>query len=99
MNTVPATRKPRNIKPAHGSVRLTVTINGIGYSARPLPVDPGSGVTRCIRLRKSDATTYHVHRDEDGLAGCDCPDFEFNRRQIDPTGCKHCKALAAVGLI
>lgn len=91
-------RKPRTIKPAHGTARLTLHINGTAYAVRPLAVEPAAGVDRLIRVRKADGTAYHVSRHGHG-AECDCPDFVFSRDGIDPAGCKHVKALAAVGLI
>lgn len=92
------TRKPRNVKPAHGTARLELVINGQGYTVRLLATDPAAGVERLIRLRKVDGPAYHVHRDGHGC-GCDCPDFTFSRDGIDPAGCKHVKALTAVGLL
>jgi hypothetical protein len=97
-SAVKPARKPRTVKAPTGTVRLTLHINGVGYAARPLAVQPGSGVSRLVRLRKGDGTAYHVHRDEHGC-GCDCPDFTFSREGIDPRGCKHVVALAAVGLL
>ncbi len=30
---------------------------------------------------------------------CDCPDYIFRRDGLDPSGCKHIKALVGSGLI
>jgi hypothetical protein len=88
----PRTRKPA--RPAHGTYRLVLTINGTCYSVRP---NRGDAV-KAFRLRKSDGTTYDVARTADGLV-CDCPDWTFHRDGIDPAGCKHIKALVACGLL
>lgn len=40
---------------------------------------------------------YHVGANEWGVF-CDCEDHHY-RRQNDPTPCKHCKAMQAVGLL
>ena len=100
MATVTAPRKPRNVKPSHGTVRLTVHINGTAYAVRPLPVVPGSGVVRLVRLRKAETgDAYHVHRTDDGVIECDCPSYEWDHRQRDNGPCKHGAALASVGLL
>ena len=92
-------RKPRTVRPAHGSARLTLTVNGQSYAVRILAVQPGSGAVRLIRLRKDATTFYHVARLADGSLECDCPSFEFDHRQCDNGPCKHAAAAAAVGLI
>jgi hypothetical protein len=101
MTTAIATRRPMNrkpAKPAHGIARLTLTINGTVYSLHPLWCD-GVHATRLFRLHKSGtATRYVVAQAPDGLV-CDCPDFTFHRDGIDPDGCKHIKAMVAVGLL
>lgn len=89
-------RKPA--RPVHGVARLELVINTQGYVVRFLPTDPASGVSKLIYLRKLDGDGYHVHRDGHGC-GCTCPDFTFSRDGIDPSGCKHVKALVAVGLL
>jgi hypothetical protein len=92
---IATTRKPA--RPAHGTCRLSLHVNGTCYSVRPVPCDP-SAALRCYRLRKADGTAYHVSRHPWGCE-CTCPDFVFHRDGIDPAGCKHVKALAAVGLL
>jgi hypothetical protein len=76
---------------------MTVLINGVEYAARPLPA-PEHAAQRLFRLRKPDGATYHVSQHAYGVE-CDCPDFVFHRDGLDPTGCKHIKALAACGMI
>jgi hypothetical protein len=87
----------RTIRPARGTCRVVIEINGVEYVARPI-----AGVNlearRLIRLRKADGRVYYVSEHDHG-AECDCPDFIFHRDGIDPTGCKHIKALAACGLL
>jgi hypothetical protein len=76
---------------------VTLVINGVEYVARPLPsAEPAA--QRLFRLRKADGSVYHVAQHAYG-AECDCPDFIFHRDGMDPTGCKHIKALAACGMI
>jgi hypothetical protein len=87
----------RRVRPARGTCRVIVEINGVGYVARPIPAD-GLEARRLIRLRKPDGAVYYVSEHAFG-AQCDCPDFIFHRDGIDPTGCKHIKALAACGLL
>ena len=89
------TRKP----PAepHGVARLMLAINETTYTLRRVPADPSIAV-RAFRLRKPDGTTYHVAVTPHGPE-CDCPDWTFHRDGIDPAGCKHIRALNAVGLL
>ena len=98
MISVPRSRSVR--KPArtpHGLARLTLVINGAAYNVRPVQTDADAAL-KAYRLRKSDGTAYHVALTVHGLT-CDCPDFTFNRDGIDPAGCKHIKAMVAVGLL
>ena len=96
----PAARKPRTVKPAHGVARLTLTltINGVGYVVRTLPVDPGSDVSALVRLRKAGGTTYDLSAHPFGHQ-CTCPDFEFSRRDTANGPCKHIAGAVAVGLL
>jgi hypothetical protein len=83
--------------PSHGVARLTLFISGKAYHVQPLNgVDVG--IMRAFRLRKFDGTEYDIAQTADGIS-CDCPDFTFRREAIDPSGCKHIKALIACGLI
>jgi hypothetical protein len=95
-----APHRPVNRKaarPAHGTCRLTLHINGTAYAVRPMACDPAAA-SRSFRLRKADGTACHLGATTHG-PDCDCPDFTFHRDGIDPAGCKHIKALAAVGLL
>ena len=98
MATLQQVRRPRNVKPAHGTARLTLTINGVSYAVRPLAPDAGSGVSRAYRLRKADGTAYVVSQHAHG-AHCECGDFCWRHDGINSLGCKHIRSLAAVGLI
>src|SRR4051794_37452202 len=92
-------RKPRTVKPASGVARLTLTINGVDYSVRPLAVPPDSGVSRLLQLRKlADGTVYHASRHGHGDE-CTCPSFVFDHDGRDDRGCKHLVSLRAVGLL
>src|SRR5262245_27925159 len=93
--TATATRKPRTVKPAHGNCRWVLPlgadlgilqINGIAYAV--------CRVTDGFRLMKPDGTTYDLDASQPHWT-CSCPDYEFNRHQKDPEGCKHCKAVRA----
>ena len=89
-------RKPA--RPPHGVARLTLHINSTAYSVRPLWCD-GIHATRLFRLHKAGTPTrYVIALTPDGPV-CDCPDYTFNRDGIDPEGCKHIKAMLAVGLL
>jgi hypothetical protein len=83
-------------KPAD-TCRLTIHIRGTCYTARPIRPET-SDVVRAWRLRKPDGTTYGVADTADG-ATCDCADFVFQHDGHDQTGCKHVRALRALGLI
>jgi hypothetical protein len=87
----------RQAKPAHGTCRLTLTINGTSYAVRPNPADSFAAV-KAFRLRKADGTTYDATQTIHGVE-CDCPDFIFHREGIGGAGCKHVKALVARGLL
>jgi hypothetical protein len=84
-------------RPSHGVARLTLTINGVAYNVRPIPMT-GAIASRLYLLRKPDGTTYSVAQTLDGLF-CDCADYTFRRDGIDPDGCKHIKAMVAVRLL
>lgn len=87
----------RRVRPARGTCRVLLVINGIEYNARPIPTQEPS-VRKLFRLRKPDGAAYHVSHHDYG-SECDCPDFVFHRDGIDPAGCKHIQALAACGII
>jgi hypothetical protein len=76
---------------------LVLTINGTNYSVRPVLAD-SSIALKAFRLRKEDGTIYDVALTAHGLE-CDCPNFLFRRDGLDPSGCKHVKALVACGLL
>ena len=78
--------------------RLTVHIRGDAYAVRIIEADPDADVSKLIRLRKADGTAYHVARTAHG-ATCDCADQTFRHEGRDGSGCKHIRALRAVGLL
>jgi hypothetical protein len=83
-------------KPAD-TCRLTVHIRGVAYSVRP--VNPESDdVIRAWRLRRADGTSYVVAETADG-ATCECGDQVWRHEGLDRVGCKHVRALRALGLI
>lgn len=86
--------------PARGGVRSThffLRINQTFYEVRALKCDPIIAV-KAFRLNKADGTLYDVAQTQYGPQ-CDCPDFIFHRDGLDPSGCKHVKALVVEGLI
>jgi hypothetical protein len=88
------------LAPIHRGARsshLFLRIHRTFYEVQALPCDP-IVAEKAFRLNKSDGTLYDVAKTPYGLQ-CDCPDFIFRREGIDPTGCKHVKALVAEGLI
>lgn len=86
----PATRKAT----PPDTCRMTITIRGVAYSARPIPNPDG----RAYRLRRLDTgEVYDVAEGEWGPC-CDCADAAF-RRDGTGTSCKHVRALAALGLL
>ena len=82
---------------SHGIARLTLFIGGKAYNVQPLGGHDAS-IMKAFRLRKFDGTDYDIAQTAEGIS-CDCPDFTFRREAIDPSGCKHIKALIACGLI
>lgn len=100
--TTPEGKRSKQLAPRHGSARLTLFINSRPYSVKPLPTEGTEDVYKLFRLRSSEGKAYHVAQTSEGLT-CDCPDFEFNRKDMDPAivgkGCKHLLALKAVGIL
>src|SRR5689334_8545174 len=85
MSTLPPRAEPpprprQPARPAHGTCRLTLTINGTPYRVRPVPADSFAAI-RAFRLRKADGTAYDVAETVHGHE-CDCPDFVFHRDGI-----------------
>lgn len=87
------TRKLARTRPAD-VCRLTLHIRGAAYSVRPLASEDG----RAYRLRKADGTAHDVAETSYGPT-CDCGDQVYRHEGIDGQGCKHIRALRAVGLI
>jgi hypothetical protein len=59
----------------------------------------GIHATRLFRLHKTGTSTRYVVAETPDGPVCDCPDFTYHRDGVDADGCKHIKALVAVGLI
>src|SRR4051812_29395920 len=88
-----ARKKPVRAAPAPDVCRLTVTIRGADYRARPVRNETSAG--RAWSLRKvATGARYHVVETPHGPS-CDCADFTFKRDGIDPAGCKHVRSLRA----
>lgn len=83
--------------PSALSIRIDLTIDRTTYAIQPLREAPCPG-SRAFRLVKRDGTIYDVASTSHGPV-CDCPDYIFRRDGLDPSGCKHIKALVGSGLI
>ena len=93
---MPILSRPRaSIGPrsSHLYLRIQQTL----YAVSPLECDP-SIAAKAFRLNKPDGTLYDVAQTHHGHR-CDCPDFIFRRDGLDPSGCKHVKALIHQGLL
>lgn len=88
------TNRPPTNRP--GRCRLTLTINGLHYTVRPI-VSQDEAVSRAFRLSRNE-DVFDVARTVHGMV-CDCPDFVFPRDGLDPRGCLHIRAMLAVGLL
>src|SRR3954470_21330058 len=95
-------RSEPKVKPARAELRaeLTIAINGQSYIVRPILGISDVTIIRAWRLSKLDnaGAVYDVAEHEDHNE-CDCPDYTYRRAGLDRDGCKHCRALRAVGLI
>jgi hypothetical protein len=88
-------RRPR--RAASAGIGLVLRIQETAYGVDHVPCAPDAA-RRLYRLRKPDGTWYDVVQTEYGPE-CDCPDFIYRRAGLDPSGCKHVRALVAFGLI
>jgi hypothetical protein len=89
-----APRRPAKPRPAD-TCRLTVTIRGMAYGARPIACETG----RAWRLRNlENGRTYDVAETEHGPT-CDCADAVYRHDGTDGAFCKHVRALSALNLI
>ncbi len=85
--------------PVHGTASLTLKINDSEYRLVFLCPDPRVA-NPAWRLFKLDGSgeKYDVHFDAHGCQ-CTCADFHWRRNGKDPGGCKHVRALDALGLM
>lgn len=90
------TREPKPEAP--NVCRLTLHIDGTPYAVRPMPAECFGATGRAWRLRKADGAAYDVAETPDG-ATCDCGDQTFRHESIDAIGCKHIRALRALGIL
>ncbi len=77
-------------------VGLYLCIGHTYYRLTALSVDTRV-VQKAWRVTKKSGKEYTVFQDEFGLH-CDCKDFAY-RRQRTRKKCKHCQALAQLGLL
>lgn len=96
--TIAPAREPR--KPAPPDVcRLSLIIRGTAYSVRGIPAAAFGATARGYRIRnRENGRAYDLAETVHGPT-CDCPDYTFRREGIDPAGCKHVRALVALGLL
>ena len=92
MTAAVATRQAEN-----ASYRLDLTIGRTRYGVVSVPC-AAVVADRAFRLTKADGTIYDVAQTSYGPQ-CDCPDYIFRRDGLDPSGCKHIRALVGSGLI
>jgi hypothetical protein len=88
--------RPADGLPAQAS-RLVLTIDRTAYAMFALP-RALDHARRAYRLIKGDGAVYDLSETRYGPS-CDCPDYIFRRDGLDPSGCKHIKALVRHGLI
>ena len=83
-----------------GRCRLTLTINGVHFSVRPIRSEDDQ-IHRAFRLRHLPGQSGLVFDVAETVHGavCDCPDFVFRRDGLDPKGCIHIRAMRAAGLL
>lgn len=89
-----------SVRELQGNCRLILQVKGRYYTVEPTPVaDASFEITRAYRLLRIDSgDIYDVAVHRDGHRECTCPDHIYRREGIDPAGCKHARALAALGL-
>src|SRR4051794_37183161 len=92
--TIVAPRRP-SVQPPF----RTLVIRDVEYHVERLDA-LAADITHAFRLTKQAGAgnVYDVHHDEHG-SHCDCPDFVYKRDGLDPSGCKHVKALRAFRLL
>ncbi len=80
--------------------RLTLTIDGVHFSVRPIQSEDDQ-IHRAFRLRRKPFRSGVIFDVAETVHGavCDCPDFVFRRDGLDPRGCLHIRAMRAVGLL
>ena len=91
-------RKPAKPKPAD-VCRLTLHIRGVAYAVRPFPAVALGSSAHAFRLRKAGTSEVYDVAETPLGPTCDCGDQTFRHEGIDALGCKHIRALRALGLI
>ena len=83
-----------------GRCRLILEINGRRYGVRPLQGELGPpGVVLAWRLARVGAAARYVVAETLEGPTCSCQDMRFRRHGRDRIGCKHIRALKALGLL
>jgi hypothetical protein len=93
-STMPTTDKPQTHK-----CRLTLSIDGQDYRLSPTRGDLGSGVVLAWRLHKMGTSTRHDTAETLDGPTCSCGDQTWRHEGKDSIGCKHVRALKALGLL
>lgn len=79
--------------------RLTLRIRGVDYHVRGIRADAFGATARAYRLRKAGSVEpIHAAETVHGPT-CDCPDQTFRHGGLDAIGCKHIRAMRALGLV
>jgi hypothetical protein len=97
----PAPAAPRRVArpiPTPDTCRLTITIRGADYRARPIRNEAFAGAGRAWSLRKLGTAIRHNVVETVLGPTCDCGDQVW-RHEGRETACKHIRALRATGLI
>jgi len=100
MSSMTASRKSSKSRTPRAElvVSLALAVDHQTYSITPIPVQDDE-VWHAWRLEKSSDRTTHYNVSEGNYgATCDCPDQTMRHEGIDNVGCKHIRALRAMGM-
>lgn len=74
----------------HGTVRLTLTINGQDYTVIPQGLSQYKDCPQFTLKKSGSDIKYSIKVGSQGIS-CSCPDFSSRKREDD--ACKHIKAM------
>ena len=88
---------PGPVPVRHGKCRCELTINGCRYTLKPARgVAPRARVFRLQKIEGERAGSVYLAGRIGGINSCSCDDMSFTQPE---GGCKHIKALVALGFI